>query len=83
MFDSHKYLNINLAEEYLTERIHLPLPPQLLEPSMKEAFMAVNIMNDDPDYLISNLLEPAKLRFIKEEDNRYKFKSYSFGVIYS
>ncbi len=45
--------------------------------------MSLNIMNDDPHYLINNLLEPARQRFIKEDDYRYRFKSYSFGVVYS
>ena len=44
--------------------------------------MAVNILQDDPDYLINNILLPAKERFIKEE-KRYRFNSYSFGAIYT
>ena len=49
---------------------------------MQEAFMAVNILQDDPDYLINNLLLPAKERFI-QDDKRFRFNSYSFGTIYT
>ena len=43
--------------------------------------MTLNIMNDDPEYLINNLLLPARERFIPDGPKRYRFKSYSFGVI--
>ena len=63
-YGSHKFLPINLVQEYIEERQHLPLPPLSAQPCMQEAFMAVNIMQDDPDYLIKNILLPAKERFI-------------------
>jgi len=37
-------------------------------------------MNDDPEYLITNLLLPAKERFNKD-GKRFMFNSYSFGVV--
>ena len=45
--------------------------------------MTVNIMNDDPEYLISNLLMPAKERYIPDGPKRFIFTSYSFGSVAS
>ena len=42
--------------------------------------MTVNLMKADPDYLIDNLLIPAKARFFKSGNN-WLFSTYSFGVI--
>ena len=42
--------------------------------------MSLNILKDDPDYLINNILVPAKDRFFKE-GNKWRFPTYSFGVI--
>ena len=42
--------------------------------------MTLNIMNDDPEYLITHLLLPARERF-NRVGNRFMFNSYSFGVV--
>lgn len=48
--------------------------------------MALNILKDDPDYLIENMLLPAKERFFKEVDwenkkTKWRFSTFSFGTI--
>jgi hypothetical protein len=49
--------------------------------------MTLNLMNDDPEYLITNLLLPARERFFSQTTSdgkkRYRFNSYSFGVVNS
>ncbi len=65
-FNSHKFLSVNLVQEYLEERPYLPLPADDTKPTIQEAFMTLNIMNDDPEYLINNLLLPAKNRFFPD-----------------
>ena len=44
--------------------------------------MTLNILNDDPEYLIANLLLPARERF-SADGKRFIFNSYSFGVVSS
>lgn len=43
--------------------------------------MAVNLMKDDPHYLVENVLEPARERFFQDKDGHWRFTSYSFGVV--
>jgi hypothetical protein len=40
------------------------------------------MLNDDPEYLIANLLLPARERF-SPDGKRFMFNSYSFGVVSS
>ena len=42
--------------------------------------MAVNILRDDPQYIIDNILRPAKDRFFLDK-NQWRFSTYSYGVI--
>jgi hypothetical protein len=59
-YSSHKCLGVNIAEEYLKNRHYLPRPPSNLIPRLKEAFMTINILRDDPSYIINNVLLPMK-----------------------
>eukprot|EP00347_Sterkiella_histriomuscorum_P020064 403339239 len=89
-FDSHKFLNVNIMQEYLTNRIHLPLPPDDLNPKMQEAFITLNLLRDDPEYIIQNMLIPLKGRYIDDpikppylakNNAKYKLFTYSYGTI--
>ena len=42
--------------------------------------MGVNILRDDPQYIIDNILRPAKDRFFLDK-NQWRFSTYSYGVI--
>lgn len=66
-YHSHKYLSINIYEEYMNNRQHLPIPPEYCGQTMQEAYMTMNIMFDEPDFFITEVLIPAKERFFIDE----------------
>ena len=77
-------------KEYTMNRTHLPLPPADIDPKIQEAFMTINILRDDPYYIIDNCLIPLKNRFIDDPIQphhlatafpRYKLNSFTFGAI--
>jgi hypothetical protein len=43
----------------------LPKPPQNVEKHLKEAFMTLNLLKEEPGYMTENIFLPAKERFFK------------------
>jgi len=49
--------------------------------------MTLNLLRDDPDYIIDNVLHPLKLRIFQEKHRvvgkkaQYKYNSFTFGLI--
>ena len=65
-YDSHKYLDINIGKEYITNRKHLPMPFDDVNPKVQEIFMTLNLIRDDPEYMVDNYILPMKMRFIED-----------------
>jgi hypothetical protein len=48
--------------------------------------MAINILRDDPEYVVNNLLEPMRERFFEELDQvsgkmKWRMNTFSCGTI--
>ena len=66
------------------------MPPIDLDPKLQEAFMTLNLLRDEPKYIIEKILEPAKSRFFQDHNKPYipyksntihRFNTYSYGPI--